>query len=343
MSIRGNRLRAVLGVFVVSLCLSGCSLIPAEEQVLKPPLAKPVKQNLETADVAQGDIVKQITGVATFVSDKMDYLFFRESGGRLSQINVSSGKTVKAGDILLSTETDELEAKVQLQEIAIEKIKIELEQATAANGAKDPSVRTITLDLKSAQIQMDLLRKQLQNTRLVSTVSGLVTYIEPMELGEQVTAYKKLVTISDPGKMKLVYEASDRGNLAGVQINMNVSVKIKDKTYQGKVVQIPATAPKNDNEAIEARNAKSVLIDVAGLPSDVNIGDQADITIVTENRDAVLIIPRSGLRTYMERDYVQVLEGESRKEIDVEKGIVTDTQVEIRKGLTKGQKVILGG
>ncbi|MNI96739.1 hypothetical protein D3C73_1552570 [compost metagenome] len=55
----------------------------------------------------------------------------------------------------------------------------------------------------------------------------------------------------------------------------------------------------------------------------------------------MLIIPKVGLRSYMGRDYVQVLEGESRKEIDVEKGIVSSTEVEIRKGLKEGQKVIL--
>lgn len=338
---KGKGIRIVIGLSAVMLCLSGCSLLPAEEKQLQPPLAKPAEQNIETVEVKKGDIVKQVTGVATFVSDKMDYLFFKESGGRLSQINVQLGARVKAGDVLVSTETDELEANVKLQEIEIEKIRIELEQAKAEKGQGDPSVKMKLLDLESAQIQLNLLKKQLEQTRLISTVDGIVTYIEPMELGEQVSAYKKLVTISDPSERKLLYEASDRGNLAGVQINMNVSVKLKDKTYQGKVVQTPSTAPASGNEAIEARNAKSIVIDVQGLPSDVNIGDQADITVVTEKRDQVLIIPRLGLRTYLDRNYVQVLDGESRKEVDVETGIVTDTEVEIRKGLSEGQKVIL--
>ncbi|WP_223829546.1 efflux RND transporter periplasmic adaptor subunit [Paenibacillus arenilitoris] len=338
---KGKGIRIVIGVSAVMLCLSGCSLLPVEEKQLKPPLAKPAEQKIETVEVKQGDIVKQVTGVAAFVSDKMDYLFFKQSGGRLSRINVQLGAKVKAGDVLVSTETDELEADVRLQEIEIEKIKIELEQALAEKGQGDPAVKMKLLDLESAQIQLNLLKKQLEQTRLISSVDGIVTYIEPMELGEQVSAYKKLVTISDPTERKLLYEASDRGNLAGVQINMKVSVKLNDKTYQGKVVQTPSTAPASNNEAIDARNAKSVVIDVQGLPSGVNIGDQADITIVTEKRDQVLIIPRSGLRTYLDRDYVQVLDGESRKEIDVEKGIVTDTEVEIRKGLSAGQKVIL--
>ncbi|MGG4035998.1 HlyD family efflux transporter periplasmic adaptor subunit [Paenibacillus cisolokensis] len=343
MSRKGSATRAAIGGAVFVLCLSACSLLPVEEPPLQPPLAKPVKQNIATAETKRGDIVKRLTGVATFVSDKMDYLFFKESGGRLSQINVQLGDRVKAGDLLLSTESDELEANVRLQEIAVEKIRIDLARAKSEAGADDPSVKLLELDLQAANIRLELLKKQLENARLSSRVSGIVTYIEPMELGQQVQAYQKLVTISDPNEKKLVYEASDRSQLAGVQINMDVDVKIGEKQYRGKVVQVPSTAPATGNEAIDTRNAKSVIIDVAGLPADINIGDQADITIVTAKREGVLIIPRAGLRTYMDRDYVQVLEGESRKEIDVEKGIVTDTEVEIRKGLDEGQKVILGG
>jgi multidrug efflux pump subunit AcrA (membrane-fusion protein) len=43
----------------------------------------------------------------------------------------------------------------------------------------------------------------------------------------------------------------------------------------------------------------------------------------------------------MGRNFVQVLEGDSRKEVDVQPGIKDETNVEIRKGLTEGQQVIL--
>jgi len=149
------------------------------------------------------------------------------------------------------------------------------------------------------------------------------------------------VTISDPHSVQLVYTAGSAGDIVGVELGMDVQVKIKDKIYQGKVVQIPSTAPASDNKSVQDKNSKSVIIKVDGLPDGIKLGSQADITIVTEKRDNVLIIPRVGLRSYMGRDYVQVLDGESRKEVDVEKGIVSATEVEIRKGLQEGQKVIL--
>lgn len=321
--------------------LAGCSLLPVEEQELQPPLVKPAEENIAAVEVKRGTIIKQLAGNATFQSDQMDYLYFTESGAVLTELNVKLGDEVKAGEVLASTETSDLDSKIQLQNIEIEKIKIGLEQEKADKGADDPAVRLKTLDLQSAEIQLGSLTRQLEKSRLVSRVNGIVTYIEPIKSGDKVTAFTQLITVSDPRSMKLVYSAGSRGDLAGVAVNMDVSVQLGDQTYQGKVVQTPMTAPPSEDQDVEERNSKSLIIDVPDLPDDVAIGTHAQITIVTEKREDVLIIPRSGLRTYLDRDFVQILEGESRKETDVQKGIVTSTEVEIQQGIEEGQMVIL--
>jgi multidrug efflux pump subunit AcrA (membrane-fusion protein) len=332
----------LIGICLITGTLTGCSLLPVEEAELQPPLVQPVKETLNVIEAKRSNIVKQITGVATFASDKTDYLYYKNSGGKLISINLKLGDTVKAGDVVATTETDELETKIRQQEIAIEKVKISLMQEIAnKGGADDPAVRLKVLDLESAQIQMKLLQSQLTNARLVASSDGIVTYIDPIKPGDEVSAFKQLVTLSDPKQMKLVYTASSQNDLGGVEINMDVNVKIKDKMYEGKVVQTPMSVPPSDNKVVQDKNNKSLIIDVKGLPNDVTIGSQADITVVTEKRENVVVIPRAGLRNYMGRDYVQVLDGESRKEIDVEKGIVAATEVEIRKGVNDGQKIIL--
>lgn len=330
-----------MGACILTGTLSGCSLLPVEEQELQPPLVQPVKETLNIVAAKRSNIAKQITGVATFASDKTDYLYYKTSAGKLIAINVKLGDVVKAGDVIASTETSELETKIRVQEIAIEKSKISLMQEVADKGSEDPAVKLKMLDMESAQIQLRSLQTQLANSKLIAASDGIVTFIEPIKPGEDVAAYKQLVTLSDPKQMKLIYTASGQNDLAGVEINMPVDVKIKDKMFKGKVVQTPLSASPSDNKTVQDKNNKSLIIDVPGLPSDVTIGNQADITIVTEKRDQVVVIPRAGLRNYMGRDYVQVLDGESRKEIDVEKGIVAATEVEIRKGITEGQKIIL--
>lgn len=340
-----NKRRSSLAIVALTASvlavLPGCSLLPKEEQALQPPLVKPVKENFELYEVKQGTITKQVSGVGTFASDKLQYLSYNESGGRLSSMNVSLGSKVAKGDVVAQLDKGEVEGKIRQQEIVVEKAKLALEQAKDEQRGDSVAIRMKVLDVQKEEIQLDMLRQQLNRTKLVSNVDGIVTFMDPIKQGDAVTAYKTLLTVSDPKSIKLVYETANTNDLTGIQVGMPADLKIKNTSLKGKVVQIPATAPQSDVKAIQDKNAKSIVIVPDEIPDSVTIGTNADITIVTEKRDNVLIIPKVGLRSYMGRDYVQVLEGESRKEVDVEKGIVSATEVEIRKGLKEGQKVIL--
>ncbi|UJF35588.1 biotin/lipoyl-containing protein [Paenibacillus hexagrammi] len=154
--------------------------MPVEEEELKPPLVEPAKETLSLYVVKRANIAQQISGVATFASDKMDYLFYSESGGRLKKVNVKLGDSVKAGDILATTETSDLETKIKLQEISIEKLQISLQQAMADKDADDPDVRLKLLDMESARLQLKSLQTQLQNTRLTASIDGIVTFIDTL-------------------------------------------------------------------------------------------------------------------------------------------------------------------
>lgn len=323
------------------LALPGCSLLPQEEAALQPPLVKPVQQNFETAEVKRGSIARQLTAVASFVSSSMQQMVFKDSGGRLQSIDVKLGDKVKPGDIVAHLDAGDLEIRIRLQKLNMEKAQIALNQAKATAMGDPDALKSKMIDVEAAQIQLDFLQDQFEKTKLVSGIAGVVTYIDSLQAGDAITAYRPVVTISDPTQLQLVYEATVTNDISPVQVGMSTEVKIKGKTFAGKVVQTPSSAPLTSDKQLSDRNAKRLIIGVEGVPPDTNIGDTADITIPLEKRDDVLIIPRSGLRSYLGRDYVQTLEGDSRKEIDVEKGIVSSTEVEIRKGLKEGQKIIL--
>jgi len=337
----GGAVWSVTRTAVILAALSGCSLLPKEEEALKPPLVKPVKENFEVFEVKKGTITKHISGVGAFASDKLQYLSYSESGGRLEELLVQLGSSVAKGDIVAQLEKGEIEGKIRQQEIVVEKAKVALELAKDEQRGNALAIRMKVLDVRKEEIQLDMLKQQLAKTKLISDVDGIVTYLEPLRQGDPVTAYRALVTVSDPKSMKVVYETTTPNDLTGIQVGMEADVKVKSNSYKGKIVQIPATAPQSDIKAIQDKNARSIVIAAEGLPDEVEIGNSADITIVTEKREDVLIIPKFGLRSYLGRDYVQVLEGEVRKEVDVEKGIVSATEVEIRRGLKEGQKVIL--
>jgi multidrug efflux pump subunit AcrA (membrane-fusion protein) len=325
----------------LALAVSGCSLLPKEEAALKPPLVKPVKENFDLYEVKKGSITKKVTALATFVSSQTQGLYFKESGARLQSIDVKLGDTVNTGDVVAQLETGDLTSRIRLQRLNVEKAQIALTQIKADKPNDSQSIRLKMIDVEAAQIQLDLLLSQLDKAKLKAEQNGVVTYIGGLKQGDQVAAYSTIITIADPKQLQLVYEASNTLDLAGIQVGMEADVKLKSSDTKGKVLQTPSSAPFTDNKAQAEKNAKTLIIGLDKAQEGVEIGKNADITIITEQRDQVLIIPRAGLRGYLGRDYVQILDGESRKEIDVEKGLISPTEIEIRKGLKEGQKVII--
>ncbi|MBD0382705.1 efflux RND transporter periplasmic adaptor subunit [Paenibacillus sedimenti] len=325
------------------LILSGCSLLPKEEEALKPPLIKPVKENFELYEVKKGNITKKVNMSGTFKSSRTTQYFFKESGQRLASLNVKLGDTVKPGDVLADLEKGDLETRVALQKLNLEKAQLASVQTQHDDPNNATNIRLKKIDIEAAKIQLSLLQSQLDKTRLIAGTEGIVTYLTDVQQGSVVEAFTSVVTLSDPTQVQLVYETSDSASIAGIQVGMDVEVKLtaSGKTIQGKVLQTPSSSPATTNKAQAERNAKTIIVGVENGTEGAQIGNYADMTIILEKRDNVIVIPRTGLRSYMGRDYVQVLNGESRKEIDVEKGLVTATEVEIRTGLQEGQKVIL--
>ncbi|MNJ71971.1 macrolide transporter subunit MacA [compost metagenome] len=64
------------------------------------------------------------------------------------------------------------------------------------------------------------------------------------------------------------------------------------------------------------------------------------MSIITKRTENAVVIPPSTLRSIGARTYVQVVDENGKREVDVEVGQQTPTQVEILQGLEPGQKVV---
>jgi multidrug efflux pump subunit AcrA (membrane-fusion protein) len=337
------KLKTFQCIFIAGLILmmSGCALLPVEEEVLKPPLIKPVKQSFEVVDVKLGSIALQLKNSASFVSSKSEDLFFKHSGGRLQSINVKLGSSVKKGDVVAQLDPEDLQNRIVQQKLMLERVSIYYKQAEQQNPNDDVSLRLKKIDIEIVQNELAQLNDQLEKTKLISTIEGVVTYISNAKEGDFMDAFLTIVSISDPKNVKLESQFTNPADLTDVSVGMKTDVIMNEKNYQGHVIQAPSSAPDTEDKDLREKNLKTLIIGVDGLPGNTGLGANANIVLTLKQKQNTLIIPRSALSTFLGRDFVQVLEGESRKEIDVEKGIVSSTEVEITKGLKEGQKVII--
>ncbi|WP_409346875.1 efflux RND transporter periplasmic adaptor subunit [Paenibacillus sp. MBLB4367] len=339
MSIKASWSRAAAVAVSAAVLVSGCTFIPKEEEVLKPPLVKPTKPTYELYEVKVDNITKQINSTAVFESTNVKYQEFKDVTGKVVGVNVKSGDTVKKGDLLIQLEADGLELNVKEKERDLEKAKLALDQSKQTREEQNMRIRLMELEI--AEIKLADARKQLNGKTMVAEMDGLVTAVEPMKVGDIIQLNKTYVTIADPNQLRLSYVAANPNDIADVQVGMPVNVTIKSEKFTGKVVQTPSSSPKTENKQLAEKYSKALFIELEKSPQMPVIGLPVDIIIVTQHKSNVIKIPKAGLGQYLGRTFVKVLDGESVKEIDVEKGLETPSEVEIVRGLKEGQKVIL--
>ena len=337
---RNRSLSKISVLVVLSGFLSACSILPQEEQALAPPLVEPAKLEYETAEVTKGEIIKRVKGTGDLVPLENQSLYYEKDGGRLKDILVNEGEEVKKGQTLVEIETGNLAFDIQQAGLDLQKAKLRLQQIQE-QGADKYSVEIAKLDVESLELRLYQLNKQSSESKIVSPMNGIVTYVSELKQGEVVGAYQPIIQVADTSKLQILYTALGAEDLADVKVGMEAMITLKGNTVNGKVVQTPKDVPFEIYERDPNLYAKSLLINMEELPEGAEVGSITDIEIITARKNDTLIIPKNGLRSAMGRTYVQVLADNTKRELDVEVGIVSATEVEILRGLNEGDQVIL--
>lgn len=328
-------------IAALSLSLTGCSLLPAEEEALLPPLVKPPQENYRTVEVRKGDIAKEIKGNGNLESYSSESAKFTAEGGRVKEVLVKQGDTVRKGDVLLQLDVGDMDINLKQHELNMIRSRQALNAARQSGDADSIAIAELQYDID--KIKYDRLLAAFNGKQLVAGIDGQITYLAPMEPGALVAPHETLVMISDPAKLRIAFQAGTSPDVALVSVGQRVEIELRDKTIvEGKVSQTPSSAPLTDDPVLKERNSKMIYVDADQLPAEVEIGDSVGIRVLLQDKQDTLIIPRSGLRNYLGRSFVRILEdGDKIREIDVESGITSSTEVEITAGLEEGMMVVL--
>jgi len=323
---------------VLSLA-AGCSLLPEEEQPLAPPLVKPAQARIVTEEPRVGRLEKAVQGMATFEPVRMAYHQYTEGGGRVAEVLAKAGDEVKAGDPLLRLDMGPLYVTLLQRQLELERKLLALDEAKEARDER--RLKIALLEVEIAQIMYDSVAEAYENSILKAQMDGVVTFAANLQPGDVIQPYQTLFIVADPGRMRLAFSVVSTSSVNDVQVGMEAEITFQNQKYIGKVVQTPASAPFEQDERLRERYARTLYIDLEPTPEGAKIGDMASVRILTDVRENALILPRGAVRRMFGRTYVQVLEGESRREIDVQTGLETQTEIEIISGLEPGVKVIL--
>jgi len=202
------RKRCLLGLItlmLISVVLPACQLLPAEENLP----SVPVVQSYETKEykyvtVARGDLVSSVTVGVSYQLTKKEDLSFPIGGLLIDPLTISSGQTVKKGDVLATLDMNSYQPQLDAQQYQINvlyKQREHLEQSLELELTHfDAMLKSLEQELQQLQTSEPTQKVQQQ----IEALQKQMESIEQRRASAQSTFDSKVKSIDDSIYLKLL-------------------------------------------------------------------------------------------------------------------------------------------
>jgi len=352
--------KAVLaGLLCLSLAVtSGCSLLPKEEEEEALPTINPPKLSKKPEYTVKTDtLITRVRGSGKMMSSREEDVFFTEDNKRIKEVYVKAGDQVTKGQLIAELDVSELESQLRqkrLQARSDELKMIEKLRGTEEKTAEQMEQDRIDFELKRQDLVK--LEESIAKAKITAPFDGTVAMVYHKR-GEMSKAYDAIATVADLSALTVAATISAE-DLKKVAPGMEVEVDINALgQHKGTVKQLP-NPKKNNNQGGDPFGGfygpggnpqekpqdsidNYMVVELEKVPEKVARGTPLSVSVIVQKKEKAVVIPLAALRSITGRNYVQVVDEKGNKrEVDVELGLQTSTDVEIVKGLTPGQKVV---
>jgi HlyD family secretion protein len=308
---------------------------------------------VETTPVEQGEIFQSITVPGKVVS-KTRVDVTPSIAGRLTNVYVEEGDKVKKDELL--ARLDDREAKSNLKRAEANKRNADedvslaerslkrLRRAFSKGAVARQLVEEAEVELRSAKARLSVAEEEvrtaklsLENPRIVAPFSGTIT-ARYVEVGQWVVPSETLFTLVDQSQreVEVRVDAADSGGIAVGQTVTLSSDAFPGLDWQESVTRL-AAATSNVGNA----NTVSVYISLGSSAPSLRFGQQVDAEIRTAWNPSALKVPYGAIINRNGKSYVAVVQDNFVNLVEVDTGIEDFTHVEIREGVSVGQRVVL--
>ena len=353
---RGIAAGIVGGIILIAIIVS--VVLNSQPQSAGGPVTDTAMEGTFTTTVEAKGQLKPIS--ASVVSPSVD--------GTVEQINVQAGQSVNEGDELMTIKNDELDRNVAEAQRAVAAAQEDLNNAKAAfaaaqaapatdgDGRTAPSdanananaVSTAQRNLASAQATLEQATAKAAERTVKAPSSGNIVELNAkvgatvtggMIMGEGDTSGgKQCMQIADLSKMKVTVQVGEK-DIAKIAVGQSANVTypaFPDIVSQGTVTAIASVANSDSNNG---GGSVTFNVDILIEAPDARLkpGMTAEVSVVTEQLDDVVMVPTMALMTEDgEHYYVNVAtddEGKQTRRVKVT--VVTQNDNEAVVGKTQ--------
>ncbi|XEC96900.1 efflux RND transporter periplasmic adaptor subunit [Paenibacillus tarimensis] len=344
--------KAALAIMLsVSLAVtSGCALLPAEEEEEQlPAITPPQISKKPEYEVTTTTLETKVQGIGKLLSLQEETLYFTLDGKRLKSLEVKLGDQVQEGQLIGELDVDDLVKDLRMKRLQFRNQEIQMKETLRKRDEMDPvEFEQASIAFEEGRQALVDLEEEIAKAKIAAPFSGTIVSLR-VQKGDSIKAYDPVAIVADTSRLTVAATIS-KDKLGQVAVGMPVVVDINNAgKYQGKVKQLPvAGEDSNNNGGVQGGGSGSqserpedfLIVELDEMPEGLNRGTPLSVSIITNRKENAVVIPVAALRSLGSRTYVQVVDEEGKREVDVAVGQQTSTQVEILEGLKPGQKVV---
>lgn len=299
-------------------------------------------KNIQTANVQKKTIIQTVSASGVVHSQNEASLHFASSG-KITYINAKQGDKVKKYQLIAKLDSQQLEKTLKKD------LNLYLNQRNDFEDTKDSQESQIITDalkriaeksqnnLNNTVIDVEIQDLALQYSNLYSPIEGYIVDNPQALSGQNVLLTDTIATVADLDNIKFTGEI-DESDITKVQTGQTTNITLdafEDKKLESEVDTI-------GQKAITTSTGSTAFQAFFKLQNDQNlrIGMNGTAQIEVKSADNVISVPQEAI---IDDKFVYVKSGKKFIKREIEKGIESDTDVQISNGLEQSDIVLTSG
>lgn len=306
-----------------------------------------VQQSESSVDQAKSALVQQDNSITQAQTSLID----AQNSVRDAQNTLNRNQQLFSAGALSQSELEQSQIAYRKAQTAVENAQIALHNAQTSKESAQTTYNNALKSLRLAQqktgidvarasvnqakASLDTARSQLVDAVVKAPISGTISVVTGVQ-GQMVSAQSAVVTIANTNPIIAKVNVSE-SELLKMQVGSSVTVGV-DSLGKRIEARVSAVNPVMDNDL----KAYPVEISVPNGSGELKSGMVVTVYMKTEAPKNILV-SQDAVTEQAGKKYAYVVEGTVAKRVEVQTGQESAKQVEITKGLTEGQNVVVKG
>lgn len=263
-----------------------------------------------------------------------------EAGGKLISLNVKEGDAISKGQVIAKLDDELILLQIESLKLNIEQLKNDFQRLSSLkkdNVVSASEFEKVDLGLKTAEVQLKQLQKQLKATTITAPFSGVVSK-KMVDLGSMIAPGTPIIELIDIATLKLTVSVPER-DILKFKLGQKISAKADihgNLAFDGEIRLIGVQADAAHNYKVQAvvKNSKEAQI-MAGMYG----------SLLLQNSESLvaLSIPRKALVGSSKNPQVFVVKQGKSILTNFNAGIGDGEFIEIISGISAADDVVIKG